>query len=95
MEKEGSLEISIMPIDNSDGMDVDSFSVMKGERFTIDPQYHSWVDNDEGKYKLVIKNSHASFRLLDNTIRIDLEPGDYLFHEDGVTIEQLYSDSQG
>lgn len=95
MEEDNDLEVSIMPIDSTDGMAIDSFSVKRGERFTADTQYHCWVDNNYGKYKLVIKNSHASFRLLDNTVQIDLEPGNYLFHKDGVTIEQLNSDSQG
>ncbi|MGA3013448.1 MAG: hypothetical protein ABSD71_05380 [Bacteroidales bacterium] len=95
MEEDDDLEVSFIPIgSSSDGMDIDSFRVMKGERFETDPHNKSWVDNDEGKYKLVIKNSHASFRLIDNSIQIDLEPGNYLFHADGVTIEQLNSDSQ-
>ena len=79
MKEDDVLKVSIRPINSSDEMDIDSFSVKKGEEFKTDPNYHSWVVNDDGKYNLVVKDSHGSFRLLGNTIHIVLEPGNYLF----------------
>jgi hypothetical protein len=71
------------------GANIDTFSVMKGNRFKIESQYEGWVENEEKKFKLVEKNSHGDFDTLDDSDQIDLEPGNYLFHEDGMTIEQL------
>ena len=105
-EDDDELEVFIMPNDNSgdnddfdddgesegiqQGRDIDSFSVMKGERFKTESQFTSWVENDEKKYKLVKRIPHGSFETLDTSNHLDLEPGNYLFHDDGVTIEQLY-----
>jgi len=103
MEEDDELVVSIMPndssVDNDDadgeaalfqqGADIDTISVIKGESFTIESQYDGWIDNDDSKYRLVEKNSHGGFGILDDSMQIGLESGKYLFHEDGVTIEQL------
>jgi hypothetical protein len=92
MEEDEELEVFIMPSDSSDGyqqgMDIDSFNVGIGEKFRIDSDYVGWVENDDSKYKLVKKNSRGGFDTLDDTDHLDLEPGNYLFHNDGETIEQ-------
>lgn len=81
-----------MPSDSSggyqQGMDIDSFNVVIGEKFKIDSDYVGWIENDENKYKLVKKNSRGGFDTIDDSDQLDLEPGNYLFHDDGVTIEQ-------
>jgi hypothetical protein len=92
MEEDKELEVFIMPSDGSDGyqqgMDTDSFNVVIGERFKIDSDYVGWIENDARKYKLVMKNSRGGFDTLDDSDQLDLEMGNYLFHDDGVTIEQ-------
>jgi len=92
MEEDEELEVFIMPSDSSggyqQGMDIDSFNVVIGEKFKIDSDYVGWIENDESKYKLVKKNSRGGFDTLDDSDQLDLEPGNYLFHDDGLTIEQ-------
>ena len=92
MEEDEELEVFIMPSNGSDGyqsgMDTDSFNVVIGETFKIDSDYAGWIENDESKYKLVKKNSRGSFDTIDDSDQLDLEPGNYLFHIDGETIEQ-------
>ena len=55
MKENNVLKVSIRPINSSDEMDIDSFGLTKGEEFKTDPNYHSWVVNDDGKYRLVVK----------------------------------------
>ena len=92
MEEDEELEVFIMPSDSSggyqQGMDIDSFNVVIGEKFKIDSDYVGWIENDESKYKLVKKNSRGGFDTIDDSDQLDLEPGNYLFHNDGETIEQ-------
>jgi hypothetical protein len=107
MEEDDELEVFFMPNENSGdnddnddndeselnqrGRDTDSFSVIAGEGFKIESQYDGWVENDDKKFKLVKKHSGGGFDILDDTDQIGLKPGNYLFHEDGMTIEQLKS----
>ena len=72
------------------GLDIDEIEVEIGEKFKISSQFESGIVScEEINYKLITKDSDGRMMTTENEESLILEPGTYLFHEDGTTIEKI------
>ncbi|MDZ4713522.1 MAG: hypothetical protein SGI89_14530 [bacterium] len=72
------------------GLDIDEMEVEVGEEFKISSQFENGIVScEENNYKLIAKDENGRVKTTENEISIFLEPGKYLFHDDGITIEKI------
>lgn len=72
------------------GIDTDEIGIEPGEKFKITSEYESGsVSCEEINYKLIKKDFNGIIETIENEKYLFLEPGKYLFHPDGITIEKL------
>ena len=70
------------------GFDYDSMEVEPGETFSISPKLQATVNCDETPYVLRRKDHFGHTEERRGESLIALKPGHYIFHDDGLTIEQ-------
>ena len=75
------------------GNDMDGMLVSPGDDFSIDNGYSGQIDCENTSYKIKNKKMKYDDDFDDEIFRdgdfIELVPGNYKFHEDGITIEKV------
>ena len=72
------------------GNDIDQIEVEPGQRFEISIDFENGtIDCDEINYRLIKKNDLGQEETIEETSQIILEPGEYQFHNDGITISEI------
>ena len=75
------------------GADIDVLTVEAGEKFEITADFENGSISNEDRIYKVMKNVFFGDRekkmILESEDEIVLEPGKYLFHADGITIEEI------
>lgn len=72
------------------GKEIENFEFSPGERFIIeDDKSETYIITNGNQYKPLCKFEFCSFleSFLESDYIINLEPGEYLFHKDGMTLE--------